>query len=179
MKKLDFPKDSQNIDFASLKIFKLFNAEELKYLLSISEILEYSEKELIIEEGEISPFIYIIAGGTVSVKIKQKDFDGNESDVFISTIGKGDVIGEAAIFANVKRTANIVSNETVQLIRIQRDIFISFIKRFPNAGIKLLMFVIYSLLNKLREVNHELAFERKAYVEQEDIDKVIKDFIIN
>ena len=60
---------------------------------------------------------------------------------------------------------------------IDREKFFEFIKSFPSAGIKILMIIIHSLLNKLKDVNHELAFEREAHLEQKDIDQIIDSFL--
>ncbi|MCK4798374.1 MAG: cyclic nucleotide-binding domain-containing protein [Spirochaetes bacterium] len=157
------------------KIFKLLTDNELDDLLSISEVLEFDKHEEIIKEGEISPFLYVILTGSVNVIVKQ-NHENNLKDVYICTIGEGDVFGEAAIFLNVKRTAYVISNDTLQSIRIKRQNLIDFIKKHPSAGIKILMVIIYSLLHKLRGINQELAFERQAYVAQDDIDNLINDF---
>jgi hypothetical protein len=38
------------------------------------------------------------------------------------------------------------------------------------------MVVIYSLLNKLRDANQELAFERRVDVGQADVDSIVSEF---
>jgi len=157
-------------------IFKVLTDEETKYLIQISEFIQCKEGEEIIKEGEISSYLYVILKGTVSVMVKQKH-EGKEKDIYICTIGEGDVIGEAAIFSNVKRTANVVVDKELSALKLERKVFVHFIKKFPTAGIKILMLIIYSLLKKLKEVNHELAFERKATIDQSDVDNVINDFL--
>ena len=176
MKEIKIDKKDIVPKIKSTKMFNLLADNELDYLFSIGRIFEYNVNEIIINEGEISPFLYIILSGSVTIKIK---IDNPESskDVYICSIGTGDVIGEAAIFTNFKRTANVNANENLKLFIIEREKFFDFIKTFPNSGIKILMVIIHSLLNKLKEVNHELAFEREAHLEQTDIDSIINEFM--
>ena len=96
-----------------------------------------------------------------------------ENEVFICSIGTGDVFGEAAMFMKVKRTADVVAASDTVLLRIQRPDMMQFIKDYPLTGNKLLMLIIYSLLRKLREANQELAFERRADIVQDDVDALV------
>ncbi|MCK5268370.1 MAG: cyclic nucleotide-binding domain-containing protein [Spirochaetes bacterium] len=152
----------------NVKIFTYLNQHEIEDITSICKIFKYDEQEKITDENEISPYLYAVLDGMISVMVKKPDGD----EVFIAALGNGDVFGETAIFTNKKRTASIVSNDSV-IVQIERDTFMNFIKQHPASGIKILMLIIYSLLNKLRGVNQELAFERKANISQDEIDSVI------
>ncbi|MBN1698745.1 MAG: cyclic nucleotide-binding domain-containing protein [Spirochaetales bacterium] len=160
-------------DLKKVVFFKVLSEEERKTLLKLSEIYRYDEHERIISEGEIQPYIFAVIKGTVNVIVREKD--GRE--VFISSIGEGEVFGEAGIFLKVKRTANIVSTENTIILRVKRDHMHAFIKKYKDSGIKILMLIIFSLLKKLREANQEIAYERKSDVTQEDIDTIIKEFV--
>lgn len=170
--------DKNNIipKIKSTKIFNFLSDDELDYLLAISNIYEYHHKEIVINEGDISSYLYIIISGSVSIEIKTQNKD-NSKGIYICSIGEGDIIGEAAIFTNFKRTANVIADDELKMFIIEREKFFDFIKTYPGSGIKILMVIIHSLLNKLKEVNHELAFEREAHLDQEDIDEIINDFL--
>lgn len=161
--------------FKAIKMLKYLTAEELNAFIALSDILEYSKDEKIISEGEISSYLYNVLEGSIRVVVQQQD-EGKIKDIYIGTIGEGEIFGEAAILLNMKRTADVLSNDSIKVARIERSKFFSFIKKYPLAGIKILMYINYSLLNKLKEVNHELAFERKAYVDQQDIDNFVNNF---
>ena len=60
---------------------------------------------------------------------------------------------------------------------IHRKDIIDFLKSNTDAGSKILMLIIYSLLKKLKEANLEIAFERKADIVQTDIDSMVKDIM--
>lgn len=176
MKKILIDKKNIIPKIKATKMFNLLADNELDYLFTIGNIYEYDINEIIIKEGEISPYLYIIISGSVTIKIKSNN-PGASKDVYICAVGTGDIIGEAAIFTNFKRTANVFANESLRMFIIERDKFFEFIKMFPSSGIKILMVIIHSLLNKLKEVNHELAFEREADLEQKDIDDIINEFM--
>jgi CRP/FNR family cyclic AMP-dependent transcriptional regulator len=158
-----------------LIIFKYLKEPDLKKILRMGKIVRFEAGEKIISKGEISPHLYAVLGGTVHVMVPQKP----SKDVFISSIGKGDVFGEAGIFLKVKRTADVISADEVTVFKIHREQIINFIKANPEAGIKILMLIIYSLLKKLKEANLEIAFERKADIKQSDIDAMVEEIMQN
>jgi len=53
----------------------------------------------------------------------------------------------------------------------------AFIRSKPAGGNKLLLVIIYSLLRKLRAANQELAYERKADMDQADVDSLMADML--
>jgi CRP/FNR family transcriptional regulator, cyclic AMP receptor protein len=153
------------------KFFKHIEKEDQTKFIKLSTIFEYENDEIIIAEGDKSPYFFIILSGIVNVNLNQKD-----KSIYITTIGEGEIIGEAAIFVNFERTANIIAYNKVQILRIDRNSFISFIKENPASGIKLLMIIIHTLLSKLHLANHELAFERTTHVEQDAVDSFIEEY---
>jgi CRP/FNR family cyclic AMP-dependent transcriptional regulator len=158
-----------------LIIFKYMKENDLKKILDLGKVVSFQPGEKIISKGEISPHLYAVLQGTVHVSVPEK----NDNDVFICSIGKGDVFGEAGIFLKVKRTADVVSSDQVIAFMVHREQIIEFIKTNPEAGIKILMLIIYSLLKKLKEANLEIAFERKADIKQSDIDAMVEEIMQN
>ncbi len=156
-----------------VKIFSYLSEHDLDEILKICKIFEFDEKEKIISEGDINPYLYAVIKGTVSVIVREM----NGKEVYISSIGKSDIFGEAGLFVNVKRTANVVAMTIVEAIQIERKGFITFIKQNQNGGLTILMLIIYSLLQKLREANQELAFERKSFYNQEEVDNLIQGLL--
>ena len=159
-------------DYKRIVALKYLKKDELEEFIKVTDIMSYKDKDIIIKEGEFSPFIFGVLKGSVVVTVSDNDVDNNE-DVYICTIGRGDVFGEAGIFMNVKRTANVVSTDETDIFCIHRTDFLKFIKIHPGIGIKILMLIIFSLLRKLKEANLELAFERKADIDQNDIDGLV------
>jgi len=154
-------------------LFRYLDESMLEEILRISEVVQYEPESKIIAEGDEDPYLYVVLSGSVTVSVREQ----SGKDVYISTIGEGDVFGEAGMFVKSKRTANVFTVTDTVLLRLHRQEFIRFIKAQPAAGIKMLMIIIYSLLRKLREANQELAFERKTHFNQEDVDSLIDEIM--
>ncbi len=169
MKEIDGKEFSKTV--GRIIVFKYLKPEEVKKIISISRFYSYDKDEKIIAKGDLSHNLCAVLAGTVHVVVPEKA----TGSVFISSIGEGDVFGEAGIFLNVKRTADVVSADESVILSITREDIIGFIKSHPDAGIKILMLIIYSLLRKLKEANIELAFERKADINQSDIDAMVEE----
>jgi CRP/FNR family cyclic AMP-dependent transcriptional regulator len=165
-------KEEYSAKLAKIVMFKYFSPEAMREIQAKSEILSFSEGEPIIAQGDKNPYFYAVLKGTVNVTVREK-----EKEVFVSAIGEGEVFGEAGIFLNVERTANVVSAADSVIMRIGRDDLLSFIKARPSDGIKLLMIIVYTLLKKLRNADLELAFERKGDSGQDEIDSMVKQIM--
>jgi CRP/FNR family cyclic AMP-dependent transcriptional regulator len=148
--------------------FRFLEDAEMAYLLEHSEALEFEEGEIVVEEGEVSPFFYGIAEGTVSVSLGKDD-----KEVYVNSLGAGDVFGESGLFMSVPRTATVRAQGRTVIVRIHRSELAGFLKRYPAAGNKMLIVFIYGLLRKLRLADQELAYERKSDMAQEDVDAMV------
>jgi len=169
MKKIDYlPK------IKKIFIFRGLTDSELRELLDICSFETYEKDGIkIASEGEISPFLFSIIEGAVNVSVTRKE--GGEA--FIGALGVGEVFGEAGIFLKAPRIANVMCAEKTVILRIQRQKLFEFIKKFPNAGMKIFMLIIYSLLKKLRTANQELAFDRHSDLDQNEIDDILQDLM--
>ncbi len=152
--------------------FRFLQDDELDQLIAESEVFQYQDEEFIIQQGEIDQSLFAILKGCVKITVD------NESDTaYICTIGSSEIFGEAGIFLNLERTANVISMEDAVIFKIKRENLMTFIKKNPIASNKILMIIIYSLLKKLKEANRELAYERKSDCNQNDIDDLISSLI--
>lgn len=157
---------------ASTQMFRYFEKQKLLRLVELGNVRLYKKDESIVREGHISKSLYIIVSGSTDINVNR-----DEQDVYICTIGEGEVFGEAGIFSSVKRTASVVASGELVLLELTRDRLLEFLKEDNTSGIQLLMVVIFSLLKKLRAANRDLAYERQADITQDDIDSMIKGFL--
>lgn len=153
-------------------MFRYFSQDAIEALCDVGKIISYNEGEYIIREAELEEALYIIISGSVCVTVSNE-----EKEVYICTIGDGEVVGEAGIFTKVKRTANIKADVATVALALSRECLLNFLKKNPTSGTQLLMIVIYSLIKKLRGVNQDLAFVRKDDITQDDIDSIIKGIL--
>jgi len=99
----------QRLDF-----FVGFTDVELWEMLRISKWRRYRGAKVLLEEGKIGNSIYILASGDASIM---------KNDAFLSVIKAGQCFGEMAYINGKKkpRTANVVSNSEVTIIKIKCD----------------------------------------------------------
>lgn len=155
----------------NITIFQYLTEIEKRQLLNICDIYEYHSEEKIITQGETSNCFYVILSGTVNVTVPDST---TGKEVFLSVIGEGEFFGEAGIFNDSKRTANVSAADTCEIICIPRNEFFTFISKFTSAGVKVLMVFVNGLLKKLNDSNKELAFERRNVLAQSAVDEFLK-----
>ena len=153
-------------------LFRFISDEAIQRLLDCSHFVQCEPGDRIIEEGTMDDRVYVILEKSVAVMVRQGD-----EEVYIATIGAGQVVGEAAIFAKFPRTASVVANDTTVLLQFERATFIRALRSDPEAGMRVLFVMIHSLLSKLREVNMELAFERRLQSSQDDVDRMVDELM--
>ena len=155
-----------------IMVFQYLDDEEINEIIAVSKVLQSEKGELIIKEGNTSPYLYGVISGSIGITIK----DNDDKNTFLTTLHEGDVFGEAAMFLNTKRTATATGNDAV-LLQIERDSLRQFIKKHSNAGVKILLLIIYNLLNKLRNANQELAFSNRGSVNQEEVNSMMDAYL--
>jgi len=141
-------------------LFRYMTEEEFFAFLKVSELMEYEDGEAIISQGDVSQFLYCLIKGSVAVSAQEK-----EKDIFIYNLEEGEIFGEAALFMTELRIANIKSSGDALIIRIHRQDLIKFISEYSQAGNRVFILVIYSLLKKLRTSTQEITAVKKLYMQ--------------
>jgi CRP/FNR family transcriptional regulator, cyclic AMP receptor protein len=148
--------------------FRFLSDADILDILDHNDLIELEEGEVIVEEGEVSPYFYGIVDGTVAVSVGEED-----AKVYVNSLGAGDVFGESGVFMSVPRTATVTAQSTAVIVRVHRNELASFLRRRPEPGNKILLVFIYSLLRKLKLADQELAYERKSDLAQDDVDALV------
>jgi CRP/FNR family cyclic AMP-dependent transcriptional regulator len=152
----------------AVRIFENLVQNELEDLFNACEFMEYNDSETIIAQNEASSFLYGILEGEVDIFIKSKE---NER-IPLGHVKQGDIVGEASIFLDVKRTADVVANGNVQVVKISREKIIQFANSIPKAGVKIFGYIIFSLLHKLKGANEEILFEKQSTISAKDLERL-------
>jgi CRP/FNR family transcriptional regulator, cyclic AMP receptor protein len=180
MMQIDRPQAELTEKLRCLQIFANLSPSEIEHLYPLCEFQEYKTKEKIIHQDETSTFLCGILEGDVNVYATSKE--GRE--IRLGRVHKGDIVGEASLFFDVRRTADVVADGHVEIMKISRDNFMSFVNKDSKAGVKVFAFMIFSLIHKLKNINTELVFEKESTVTPEELEKlksffapVVDDFI--
>ncbi len=78
-----------------------FETKSLRKLLRLSRIREYEDGEVIIQEGDLDPWLYFLLSG--KIRISKEGLEINTIDK------KGEIFGEMRIVDFMKRSATVVA----------------------------------------------------------------------
>ncbi len=107
----------------------------------------YKDGETIIKQGEKGNCMYVILEGQVEI-VREKD--GKE--MRLATAGKGDFIGEMAIFESEVRSATVRAIGDVRAITVDKENFIRRVNQDPSIAFRL----VKLLVHRIREMNKEM-----------------------
>lgn len=156
--------------FAEVLLFRALSPEARDHLFDSAQALFFESGQCIVEEGTLSPSFYAVLEGSVVVEVRQ-----DEHEVYICTLGRGSVFGEAAMFLKSARTATVRAADPSVVLQISRSDWMAFLREFPREGNKALLAIVYGLLGKLRSANQELAYERRGDSQQDEVDSLVAE----
>ena len=140
--------------FLGIPIFSRMNAEEVKLVAKHMNVIELQEGEILFNEADRGNFMCFIAYGTLDV-IKQPI--AADQEIIITTLHKGQSIGEMSVIENMPRSATIKARDNAKLFIFSQAAFDLVMTRHANIGIKLLKGVAILLSNNLRKTSSRLA----------------------
>ncbi len=156
MRKIDLIERNLLSKIHKTTIFQYLDDDERAQLLKIVDILEYRNGEKVVVQGEVSSCFYAVVSGNLNVTVTGE----NGKEIQVSSISEGNFFGETGIFTDGQRTANVIANDTVQVLRFGRNDFFTFLRNHPKTGVKLLMLFVHGLMNRLNAANKEIVDER-------------------
>jgi CRP/FNR family transcriptional regulator, cyclic AMP receptor protein len=101
------------VDSSQLKRFSLFEGasdESLAKIAPFTQLVEFPEGKVIIQEGGFANDFYAIDEGTVKVE------KGGEE---VATLGAGDVFGEQGLLEKQERSASVIATSVVRALKIE------------------------------------------------------------
>jgi len=99
--------------------------------------------KVIMTEGEVGAYMYVLLEGRVGVSIK---------DRLIEKLGPGGVLGEMALVDKSPRIATIVAETDCEMLAINRRDFLVFVKTKPDFSLSLMK----GLAERLRYLNSQM-----------------------
>ncbi len=149
-----------------LEEIPLFDGVKPSVLKSISQdisIKKYKRKKVIICEGCVNEYLYIIKKGEVKVYRKNK----NDQEVIIAILGEGDFFGEMSILDEDVASASVSALQPCELLCIHDRKF----KRIMKNNSRIATRLFYYLTQRIRlcdasieNLNCPNSFDRVVYV---------------
>ena len=160
------PKDAEFLK--KIPIFQDLTNEEIWVLANFFEGKDYVADIKIVKEGEKGDRLFVIESGNVAVT---RSNDKGE-DIFITALQTGDYFGEAALFDDVQRIANIKTTLPTRAHSIDKSHFDTYLKENPVAANRILYRMLKQVFLRLKQTSFELKFERESSLGQNAIDKL-------
>lgn len=114
-------------------IFEGLSKKEVKSLLYLIHIRQYSKDEIIFEEGQPGYGIFIIIKGKVELSKENR---------YVESFSNFDFFGDLFGSEDFLRTVSAISKEDSTLAYLSRFDLIKFSKQHKSSGIKILMNII-------------------------------------
>ena len=128
------PLVDQRLFLGNFSLFSNLADADLEDLLSLTHRQHYKAHSLVVRQGETEDDMYMIASGSVDVRLHLAD---NE-DITLGKLAIGDAFGEIALFDHQPRTASIVTNESSDFLILSRKNFETFLLSHPHVALQLL-----------------------------------------
>lgn len=119
-------------------LFKVLDEQAREDVMRLGRKVRYPQGTVIIRQDADDEDIFLLCQGTVDVQTTQEGFI-----VELNTLKPGTVFGEVAEVSNVRRTATVVANEEVELLRFDGPALVEMLRRHPTAS-KLLDHIVVS-----------------------------------
>ena len=118
--------------------------------------VSFTANSVVLEEGDAGDALYLISSGRVEIR---KGAQSSHPQT-LAELGKGDVVGELALFDDRPRMASAVCMTEVEVIRISRDKFHELMSTMDPA----MEGIVLTMVNRVREMADEF-MRRKADVD--------------
>lgn len=99
-----------------LRLFSDLPEGDIKRLASLAKLKRYPGGAVIIERGDPTRSLYVIADGMVKIRRIWE----NGKEVIFSILKKGDIFGEMAFLEEIPRSADVVTLTPSDLIEIEK-----------------------------------------------------------
>ncbi len=118
---------------ARVEIFQSLSASDFDHLISVVDTVPYADGEALCHEGEDGDTFYIIRSGTVVVSIRGKDGRSTE----VARLAKGQYFGEISLLTGERRSATIVAEGDVEVVRVSKQNFMGLLQADAELAGKL------------------------------------------
>lgn len=114
---------------------------------------DFAQGETICSEGEEGDRMWLLAKGSVSVRLMLGDGKGYRR---ITSLARGTTLGEMALVEAARRSATVVADEPVICYELRREDFDRLLAEHPQLATKLLANLSRELARRLRKTSDDL-----------------------
>jgi len=115
-------------------LFNDLSKDELNEIAEFTRFKTVKPREVIVRKYDPGSEMFIIVAGKVSLSTVTED--GKE--LTFAILGDGEIFGEISLFDNMERTATVTAVESTELLILEQQHFIPYLKANGNIAVKLL-----------------------------------------
>ena len=141
-----------HFDFGEQELFADLDVDDLAFLAAAAQPVEFRAGDTIIREGDAADRLYLLARGSVSVRVSL----GGGRSKRLAKMNAGVAFGEMALLSDAARTADIVADEEVECYVIGAETIAELAARRPAIHAALLGNLGRLLAERLRRANNEI-----------------------
>jgi CRP/FNR family cyclic AMP-dependent transcriptional regulator len=109
-------------------LFRSMSHAALSDLLDESTQTFYDAETIIVRQGECDDTVYVVLSGRVRVV-----YSDSQKEVAIADLGPGEVFGEMAVLETQPRSANVVTLERTNCLRVPGPVFTAALKQSTES----------------------------------------------
>jgi len=128
-------------------------AQGLDRLREVLTQREFAPGEIICKEGEEGDRMWLLAKGSVSVRLISAD---GRQNIRIASLARGTTIGEMALVDSVRRSATIIADEGVVCYELPLEGFTRMVVEHPAIATRILRNLARELSRRLRRTSEDL-----------------------
>lgn len=140
-----------------IPLFKTLSYREISMLLELIDIVHYDKGATIVEQGQKGEDMFVILKGDAKVLVDGKP---------IAELGPGKYFGEMALIDQGERSATVVGESAMKVMRLMRPELFPLLKKEPRIGVKIFWSFLQTMNKRLRK-NNKLFQTVLAEVEKE------------
>lgn len=116
-----------------IPLFANIEPSKLKLLAFTSERLKFREGAELFHQGDMGDSAYIIIDGSVRIMVSTP-----KGDIKVADVNKNDIVGEISILCDVPRTATVIADEDVEVLKITKELFFRMVSEFPQMAVEIM-----------------------------------------
>lgn len=117
-----------------IPLFELLDDKECADLIRVLAPLRIPGGERLFKVGEPGDSLYVVAAGSIELSVT----DTTGAKIVLAICGPGELFGELSLFDGGARTATATAIEDSELMTLDREDLLDFLKRNPHAALDLL-----------------------------------------
>jgi len=147
------PREEKRKLLSQAPLFAGLSQNELDGLIHVARTRALKGREELFHKGDEGSEVYLVLRGRLKALTTSDEGD----DVVFSILGEGELFGEVAFLGSPVRTATVTALTETELLGIDRRDFLAFLKRQPEASMKLLS-VLANRLKRVSELVEDTLF---------------------